>query len=291
MRITRRVLLLVMVTALLAAACGGEEAATTTAAATTTTAAYQLETITPGTLVVATLVPYPGFLDGTDVDHLTGGLDWALANEIGRRTGMSEVTFTNNDFAAIVAGQVTGYDIAVVEIYVTPERAAVNDYSICYRHAWTTPIVRNGVEIATQEDLEGILWGVETGSYGETVLLQYVQPDDFRSYPSVSQVGVEALKSNSVEGIFMGIEDVGSMFNDEWVRENFYVPAKVVTPDQPTGICIAVQLPKGSPNLDVVNETLQGIIDDGLISEWEAEYLPYGMFDLENLPIINLVEP
>jgi hypothetical protein len=54
--------------AALAISCGGDQ-----------DASGSFESSTPGTLTVATALPALGFWDGEDIEHLTGGFEWGIA--------------------------------------------------------------------------------------------------------------------------------------------------------------------------------------------------------------------
>ena len=60
-------------------------------AAATTSEGSAGGTFTPatdGVLTVATNLPAPGFWDGDDIDHLTGGFEWGIATDLAKRFGL-----------------------------------------------------------------------------------------------------------------------------------------------------------------------------------------------------------
>ena len=69
-----------------------------------------------GKLIVATSLPAPGFWGkqgDDDPDNIDSGLEWAMAQEFASRLGL-DYQLMNVDFTALQAGQVSGYDIALV---------------------------------------------------------------------------------------------------------------------------------------------------------------------------------
>ena len=76
----------------------------------------------PGVLIVATtLVPSPGFWEGT-ASHPTGGLEYELAKDLAERFGLKSVRIELVHFHRIVSGQLDGADLAL-DLITPTERA------------------------------------------------------------------------------------------------------------------------------------------------------------------------
>ncbi|MFT3853593.1 MAG: transporter substrate-binding domain-containing protein [Ilumatobacteraceae bacterium] len=273
-----------------AAPSGGGAASTTSAGASTppASAVGQLELVKDDTLTVAAVIPYPHFYDGADPESLTGGLDWALAQELAKRLGVSNTVYKNVNFAALTAGQLSkDYDVGIVEISVTPARSEVNDYSDCYSHSYNVAIVPKGTPASTLDELKQISWGFATGQTGQDLVLNYIKPDKtFKAFQSVVQEGGPALKAGTIDGLMAGMGDATTLFGDADFAAKFEVAARIQTDENPDGFCEAIQLPKGSPNLTAVNAALAGIRDDGLIDQWKKEY---GIITLgDDVPLVVL---
>ncbi|MDH5290914.1 MAG: transporter substrate-binding domain-containing protein, partial [Acidimicrobiia bacterium] len=125
---------------LVAAACGSDD----TAAATGSSAANSEEGATPGgaagdecptdftpikagTLTVVTSLPGPGFWDGSDDDptKITGGYEYDIVQAIKDKLCLDSVDVRNVPFDGLVAGTVTGFDVAFSQVTITDERAQV----------------------------------------------------------------------------------------------------------------------------------------------------------------------
>lgn len=234
--------------------------------------AQELKLVKPDTLTVVGLIPYPLFLNGTP-DNVTGGLHYDLVHALADELGVSNVEFKTSEFAALVAGAVTGYDLGIMEINVTEARTRVNQYTNCYRRSYNVAIVPKGTTLNTLEDLKALKWGTQPGSSGQDILVNYLRPDNgFQSYPTIVQHGVQALKAGFITAIITGLSDTSTLMSDPDFKERFEVGARVLTTENPQGFCVGIQLPKDSPNLPLVNAALKKIMDAKRIEEWQDKY-------------------
>ncbi|HSR35229.1 MAG TPA: ABC transporter substrate-binding protein, partial [Anaerolineae bacterium] len=118
-----------------------------------------------GKLVVGTAADYPPF-EYYVGRELIGGFDVALMNEIGQRLGV-QVEYRNYAFDKLGNGLEEGkIDAAIAAISVTPERAALMDFSDVYYVTqdavltyFTTPVTVNRLA-----DLAGYRVGVQKGT-------------------------------------------------------------------------------------------------------------------------------
>jgi polar amino acid transport system substrate-binding protein len=130
------------------------------------------------TLTVATYLPAPGYWNGPDAEHLDGGFEWAIAEELATRFDL-ELRVVERPFDEIVAGELDDVDLALAQITVTAERDDVVDFSVPYDRE------DGGVLIATGEDAITDLrtarersWVVVAGSVYEEFVDDVVRPDD-----------------------------------------------------------------------------------------------------------------
>lgn len=224
------------------------------------------------TLTVATVFPAPGVMEGDTPETLKGGVEWALAKEIAKELGLANVKFVNVNFAALISGQVTGYDIAAANIITLPKRTEVNDYTSCYYSPLNAALVREGISLESIEDAKAISWGVLTGSVNESYMLSFIKPDaDPRSYPSPVAMSA-ALQDGSIEGEYISLQRVAADAQGDGLKG-----AKIILLNpadaQSTGLCSAVQLPKGSPNMASVDAVVRKIVDEGKVEEWVDQFI------------------
>ncbi|MGW4425663.1 transporter substrate-binding domain-containing protein [Streptosporangium sp. NPDC004631] len=245
--------------------------------------------VTAGTLTVATVFPAPGVMEGDTPQTLKGGVDWALANQLAKELGMGKVEFVNTNFAALMSGQVTKYDIAVANIITLEKRKSVNDYTDCYYSPVNAALVRDGKKLETLEDAKALKWGLLTGSVNESFMLNSIKPaEDARSY--TSPVALTAgLQDGAIDAEYISLQRVSA----DALTEPLKGKSKIVllNPEnaKSLGLCSAVQLPKGSKNTPFVNTALNKIVDSGAIDTWVGQYVTplYNGLDLKTLPSIT----
>jgi polar amino acid transport system substrate-binding protein len=238
--------------------------------------------VEPDTLTVATVFPAPGVMEGDTPETLKGGVEWALSKEIAKQLGLSKVKFVNTNFAALISGQVSGYDIAAANIITLPSRVKVNDYTSCYYSPMNAALVRGGVKLATLDDVKKIKWGVLTGSVNETFMLKYLKPDaEPRSYPSPVAMSA-ALQDGSIEGEYISLQRAAADSKTGTLKDNSTIVLIDPSDAQSTGLCSAVQLPKGSPNLAAVDAVVKKIIADKLVDGWVQQYV---------VPLLSGIDP
>ena len=127
-----------LVCALALAACGGDDSGSDAGG-----------TFTPkqtGLLTVVRSLPAPGFWDGPDVDHLTGGFEWGIATELAKRFGLT-VTFVDAPFEQLAAGDLGDADIALAQISTTETRREVMDFSSPYYPSNAGALATEDVEL------------------------------------------------------------------------------------------------------------------------------------------------
>ncbi|GHH72224.1 hypothetical protein GCM10017673_26970 [Streptosporangium violaceochromogenes] len=245
--------------------------------------------VTAGTLTVATVFPAPGVMEGDTPQTLKGGVDWALAKELAKELGLGKVEFVNVNFAALMSGQVTKYDIAVANIITLDKRKNVNDYTDCYYAPVNAALVRDGKKLETIEDAKALKWGLLTGSVNEAFMLNTIKPaEDPRSY--ASPVALTAgLQDGAIDAEYISLQRVSA----DALTGPLKGKSKIVllNPKDPKalGLCSAVQLPKGSANTPFVNAALKKIIDSGAVDTWVAQYVTplYNGLDVTSLPSVT----
>ena len=136
-------LALTLVLALGLAACGGgdggESGGTVTAAGPS-----GFRTRSPGVLTVGTELPNPPFVLGDDLDHLKGGFEVDMVDEIADRLGVERVEWVGFPFTKLVAGDRCPCDFAVNGVSILPDRRQRVDFSSPYFTANQGVLVRKG---------------------------------------------------------------------------------------------------------------------------------------------------
>ena len=152
--------LLALAMALLLAACGGG-GDQRSAGAGAAPGADGFRTRTPGVLTVGTELPNPPFVLGDDLDHLKGGFEVDMVNEIAKRLGVPKVEWVGFPFTKLVAGARCPCDFAVNGVSILPDRRQRVDFSSPYFTANQEVLVRKGTTVNAMADARQLHFGVQ----------------------------------------------------------------------------------------------------------------------------------
>jgi arginine/lysine/histidine/glutamine transport system substrate-binding/permease protein len=232
------------------AACGpsGEEAPATDGASPEAT-----------TLTVATEPAFPPFESQAEGGGYEG-FDIDLMNAIGEAAGVT-IEFQSLPFDGIIPALQAGtVDAAISAMTITAERAQTVDFSRPYFKAGLAIAVpESNTDITSLENLESKRIAVQIGTTGadQAAEISGATVSTFDSAPLALQelangnadavindapVTLYAIQSGNISGIKV----VG-----ELVTEEFY----------------GIALPKGSPNLEIINSGLATILENGTYDE------------------------
>lgn len=245
------------------------------------------KTVTPGVLTIATEVGNPGWMNGTDPENISGGVEWEMARAMARQWGIEKVVFRNISFAALISGTATNYDIGLMTIFKTPAREKVNKYSECYYTEDSGILVRKGTVIKDAADARKLQWGTVTGGYAG-LIMQHLRPalvpKGFQDGPTE----YNALLSGSVQAV---LDDFSSVVGRQRGKgfEGTEVAGVLAIKGVPSP-CAAAQLPASVPqqNLDAVNRAIAGFKKDGQLDKWMKQYLAPNGVDPSLYPRIEL---
>ena len=151
-------------------------------------------TFTPkqaGVLTVITSLPAPGFWDGPDVDHLTGGFEWGIAIDLAKRFGL-EVTFVDAPFEQLAEGDFDDADIALAQISTTDTRRDLMDFSSPYYPSNAGALAKKDVELKDLAAAKELKWVVEESTTEQSLLDDVIKPDHA---PLVTQTREETLSA------------------------------------------------------------------------------------------------
>ena len=237
---------------LLFTACGGNTDSASEPAEGTDSAAG-------GSLTVATAPAFPPFESQGEGGELEG-FDIDLMNAIGETAGL-EIQFESLPFDGIIPALQAGtVDAAISAMTITEERANTVSFSRPYFKAGLAIAVsEDNTEITALEDLEGKRIAVQIGTTGaaQAEEISDAEVTAFDSAPLALQelangnvdavindapVTLDAIASGNIQGLKV----VG-----ELVTEEFY----------------GIALPMDSPNVDVVNDALNTMLEDGTYAE------------------------
>lgn len=287
-----------------ATACGGsgsgDETTTTAAAEQTTAAAEQttapaetasygkceiyteanqisLQTLEPDTLIVGYTSIAPATYNGDTEETVDDGFNYCLTANIANAAGLSTVKLEKVDFAQLIVARESGFDIAIDDFYIKPERVEKVDFSVPYGHSWSGVVARAD-DIPTEDQLEGLKMGVTLGSAQQVVLDDVIHPtEQYNTYDNPPEM-FAALQAKQIDValIDMPVALAASAAND----------ALVTVAQIKAGGEVGIIMEKNSPNTDQVNIVTQEMLDSGAIHSMEERYFfdAFGGIDPETLP-------
>jgi polar amino acid transport system substrate-binding protein len=242
-----------------------------TAKSTDASADSGFKTSTSGVLTIATEIGNPGWVNGTNPQHLTGGVEYQMAKQMAKDFGIAKVVFRNVSFTPLISGTVTGYDIGLMTIFKTPAREKVNTYSDCYYPAVTGALIRKGVTLKTAADAKKLRWGYVTGGYAG-LIMQKLGPKAAKSFQD-GPTEYAALQSKQIDGVMDDLSSIAGR-SEQKGFEDTQVAAVIEASGVPVP-CSAAQLPKSAPSANVaaVNAEIKKMKDSGQLDKWIHQYL------------------
>ncbi len=266
----------VLMAASLAGCSSGTKEAETTAAAseagteaaeskeeTKADAAEEEKAAEGGSLVVGTNATFPPY-EYYEGDEIVG-IDVEIAQAIGEKLGM-EVTVEDMEFDALIPALASNkVDIVAAGMTVTPEREKSVNFTDTYATAAQVIIVKQGSDIASSEDLEGKILGVQLGTTGDGLAseIEGAQVERFNKYfeavQSVLQGKIDAVVIDSAPAKAFAEKDENLVILDEALSSEDY--AMAINKDN-------------TELLDKVNAAIAELDEEGTLDEIIDKYIP-----------------
>ena len=218
--------------------------------------------ITEGELLVGTDTPFPPFEIGQPPD--ISGYDIDVVNAIAENLGV-EVTYQDTSFDTIFRDVAQGkFDMAVAATTITPERQKTVSFSDPYYEAEQALMVAPGSDIATVEDLGGVIVGAQDGPTGEAYANDETDASEVRGFPEGPDA-VNALRSGQVDAVIID----QPVAQDAVDAQGGVEIATLIPTNELYGLYTS---PDNTALLDAVNGALQELKDDGTIEELYQQY-------------------
>jgi polar amino acid transport system substrate-binding protein len=256
--------------------------ATTSASPVDACATDQLNLKTAGQLTVGTDSPaYDPWFKGNDPSN-GKGYESAVAYEVAKRLGFSadQVKWVKVPFNTSYKPGDKDFDFDINQITITPERAAVVDFSDSYYDGSQGIIAMKDSDVAkatSVDNLASFKLGAQTGT---TSLLA---ARDIVSDPAVfedTNAAKQALVNGQVDAIVADLPT--AVFISEAEIKNSTVVGQFIDPkigpDQ-FGMLFA----KGNPLVACVNQALAAMTSDGTIDALQAQWLA----DYQAIPVLQ----
>ena len=282
----KKKVLAITMAALMAAsltACGGGAKETTAAATTaeekaedTTAAESKDETSTEaaeteaakeaagGKLVMATNAEFPPYEyhDGDAIVGIDAEIAKAIADELGMELEIEDIAF-DSIIPEIVSGKA---DMGLAGMTVTEDRMQSVDFSDTYAKASQKIIVTEDSEIASPDDLKGVIVGVQLGTTGDIYVSDLEADGTTVERYSKGFEAVQALSQGKIDAVVIDGEPAKTFVAE---TEGLKILEESFTDEE---YVIAVK--KGNTELlEKINGALKTLKDNGTLDEIVAKYI------------------
>lgn len=225
----------------------------------------ELSPVKEGQFTVQTNLPSPGWWKGEAVDEITGGYEYCLAANIAYRAGLPTLQIDNVSFDALVAGDTKGFDMAMAQISVTPEREKVVTFSSPYFDSDLGVIAKADADI-TADNLRdkkiGMQVGTTTVEWVNDTLKPTTEPQLFEDTTSM----ITAVTAGSVD---VAIQDTAIMLGFASGSDG----KLEVIGQYSSGEQYAALLPKDGASNDAINKAIDEMKADGTLDKLSATWL------------------
>ena len=285
----KKKVLAITMAALMAAsltACGGGAKETTAADTTAATAEEKTEDTTAagskdetsaeaaeteaakeaagGKLVMATNAEFPPYEyhDGDAIVGIDAEIAKAIADELGMELEIEDIAF-DSIIPEIVSGKA---DMGLAGMTVTEDRMQSVDFSDTYAKASQKIIVTEDSEIASPDDLKGVIVGVQLGTTGDIYVSDLEADGTTVERYNKGFEAVQALSQGKIDAVVIDGEPAKTFVAE---TEGLKILEESFTDEE-----YAIAVKKGNTELlEKINGALKTLKDNGTLDEIVAKYI------------------
>jgi polar amino acid transport system substrate-binding protein len=217
-----------------------------------------------GQLTVAVSLPAPVWWNGDTPEAIKDGMEYCMAAEIAWRAGYDKLEVVNVGWDALIAGQTSGWDLAMSEISITEERKKVHDFSISYFNSDMGVLTRADAPV-DGSTIKTAKVGVQQGTTGAAFAIEKLGIAEPQVYPDQGDM-FAALRAGQIDA---AITDTSITLAEEVATGG----KSMVIGQYKTGEAYGAIYPKGNPNNATIDKIMQSMIDDGMMGKLGAKYL------------------
>lgn len=216
-------------------------------------------------LVMGTNAAFPPY-EFVDDDGNIVGIDAEIAAAIAEKLGM-ELEIKDMEFDSLITACSGGsVDVVLAGMTVTDERKESVNFSDTYATGIQVIIVKEGSPIATADDLEGKIIGVQAGTTGDIYCTDDYGQDNVKQYNN-GALAVAALQNDQVDCVIIDNEPAKSFVAaNEGLK---ILDTEYVTEDY--AIAVAKENTK---LLEDINKAMAELKADGTIDKIVDKYIP-----------------
>jgi len=235
-------------------------------------------TVTSGTLTVGFVALSPRTYKGNTPAKVTDGFNYCLAANMAHRAGIPKIKLVKVDFAQLIVGRLSGFDVAMDDFYIKPEREEKIDFSIPYGNSWTGLVARTA-DPPTRAGLKGLKFAVTLGSVQQRWLDDKLKPTERYSTFDDPATMFAALRARQVDAVLIDLPVALPAAAESNGAFKTYAQVKV-------GGQVGVAMMQGTPNRKAVNTMVRQMKQNGTLLKMEKRYYfaAYGGVDPHKLP-------
>lgn len=216
-------------------------------------------------LVMGTNAAFPPYEFVDDAGNIVG-IDAEIAQAIADKLGM-ELEIKDMEFDSLIpAVQEGSVDIVLAGMTVTPEREESVDFTDSYATGIQVIIVKEDSEIASVDDLEGKMIGVQAGTTGDIYCTDDYGQENVKQFNN-GALAVAALVNGQVDCVIIDNEPAKN-----FVAAN--AGLKILDTEYVTEDYAAAISKDNSELLEKVNAAMAELKADGTIDKIIAKYIP-----------------
>jgi polar amino acid transport system substrate-binding protein len=228
----------------------------------------------PGVLTVATsFVPAPGFWFGPGAKS---GFEAGLARALAQKLGLKRVQLVQVPFAKVTHGRLGGADIGLSQVTPTQERERTASFSTPYLTAPPGVLARSGVDAVDLNGLRGLRWVVGRVSTLTPIVSDVVRPTRQPIVVEDRASEIRVLRTGRADAMMLDLPVALGLARAD--PKLFHVLGQLSG-----GESLAAVLPKGSPNLTIVDSSIRALTANGTISSLTSKWLG----SQANVPLIR----
>ena len=217
-----------------------------------------------GQLTVEVSLPAPIWWNGDTPEAIKDGMEYCIAAEIAWRAGYDKLEVVNVGWDALIAGQTSGFDLAMSEISITEDRKKVHDFSVSYFNSDIGVLARADAPV-DEKSIKSAKVGVQQATTGAEFATNKLGLTDVQVYPDQGDM-FTALRAGQIDAAMTDTSIV--------LAEEVSSAGKVLVIGQyKTGEAYGAIYPKGNANNAAIDKIFQSIIDDGTMAKLGAKYL------------------
>ena len=228
----------------------------------------KMPTVKADTLTVAAILPAPDSFKGNSPETITGGFEYCLAANIAHRAGLPSVTVQNVPWPGLIAGQLSGFDVAMTNIFITTEREKNVDFTAPYFVATSGVMVRSeDADKINKDNLASKKLGVFLASVQDKYLAEKMKPTgEVKRFEATADM-FTALSAGQVDAVLFDL-------SGELPAATASKGALKVIGQYNVGGNVGGVLVKGSTSKAGFDSAIKAMTDDGtietLIKTWYA---------------------